>query len=199
MGRTATTFCKGFCAYVILLFIDVCDPIFRRWEIFCNFPQLSDASAAAAAVSLGFFRERTPPENFRQWASVGWLCRAAARAKVKSQRRQGRERRIAARRYVFFCFAMTGFVYPIVVAWTWSCAGWLNYVGAGCAAVFSANRLESIKEHSDAVRCYSGCMGQRVEVLARSFNVMKRIVSDRVGPCIHVYHTVSRSFSDARK
>ena len=164
--------------------------------MFCNFPQLSDAPAAAAAVSLGFFRKRTPPENFRKWASVGLLCRAAARAKVKSQRRQGRERRIAARRYVFFCFAMTGFVYPIVVAWTWSCAGWLNYVGAGCAAGFSAYRLESIKEYSDAVRCYSGCMGQRVEVLARSFNVMKRIVRDRVGPYIHVY-TVSRCFSDA--
>ena len=35
------------------------------------------------------------------------------------------------RRYVFFCFLMCSFIYPVVVAWTWSCAGWLNYVGAG--------------------------------------------------------------------
>merc|ERR1719201_1260636 len=33
--------------------------------------------------------------------------------------------------YCIFCFIMTSFVYPVVVAWTWSCAGWLNYVGAG--------------------------------------------------------------------
>merc|ERR1719506_159534 len=33
--------------------------------------------------------------------------------------------------YCIFCFIMTSFVYPVVVAWTWSCRGWLNYVGAG--------------------------------------------------------------------
>merc|ERR1719181_1935877 len=33
--------------------------------------------------------------------------------------------------YVFFCFFMCSFIYPVVLAWTWSCAGWLNYVGAG--------------------------------------------------------------------
>merc|ERR1719399_2236075 len=33
--------------------------------------------------------------------------------------------------YCIFCFAMTSFVYPVIVAWTWSCKGWLNYVGAG--------------------------------------------------------------------
>merc|ERR1719399_2528688 len=33
--------------------------------------------------------------------------------------------------YCIFCFIMTSFVYPVVVAWTWSCAGWLNYIGAG--------------------------------------------------------------------
>jgi Amt family ammonium transporter len=33
--------------------------------------------------------------------------------------------------YCIFCFVMTSFVYPVVVAWTWSCRGWLNYVGAG--------------------------------------------------------------------
>merc|ERR1719359_2684570 len=33
--------------------------------------------------------------------------------------------------YCFFCLCMTTVVYPIVVAWTWSCTGWLNQVGAG--------------------------------------------------------------------
>jgi len=33
--------------------------------------------------------------------------------------------------YCIFCFVMTSFVYPVVVAWTWSCSGWLNYVGSG--------------------------------------------------------------------
>jgi len=33
--------------------------------------------------------------------------------------------------YCIFCFLMTAFIYPVVVAWTWSCSGWLNYVGAG--------------------------------------------------------------------
>ena len=62
---------QGIFTYVILLFIDVCDPIFRRWEMFCNFPQLSDAPVAAAAISLGFFRKRTPPENFESGSLSG--------------------------------------------------------------------------------------------------------------------------------
>jgi Amt family ammonium transporter len=33
--------------------------------------------------------------------------------------------------YCIFCFVMTSFVYPVVVAWTWSTTGWLNHVGAG--------------------------------------------------------------------
>ena len=33
--------------------------------------------------------------------------------------------------YILFCIVMCAFIYPVVVAWTWSCAGWLNYVGAG--------------------------------------------------------------------
>ena len=33
--------------------------------------------------------------------------------------------------YCIFCFCMTTVVYPIVVAWTWSCTGWLNKVGGG--------------------------------------------------------------------
>jgi Amt family ammonium transporter len=33
--------------------------------------------------------------------------------------------------YIVFCFLMCSFIYPVVVAWTWSCRGWLNYVGAG--------------------------------------------------------------------
>jgi len=39
--------------------------------------------------------------------------------------------RVQLRAYCIFVLFMTMIVYPVVVAWTWSCAGWLNYVGAG--------------------------------------------------------------------
>jgi Amt family ammonium transporter len=39
--------------------------------------------------------------------------------------------RVQIRGYVVLSSIMTGLIYPVVVAWTWSTTGWLNGVGAG--------------------------------------------------------------------
>merc|ERR1719399_2255701 len=33
--------------------------------------------------------------------------------------------------YIIFCLANSIIIYPPIVAWTWSCTGWLNHVGPG--------------------------------------------------------------------
>ena len=77
------------------------------------------------------------------------------------------------RRYCIFCFIMTSFVYPVVVAWTWSCAGWLNYVGAGYMDFAG----------SGIVHLCGGAHGSCVN----HFRALSRVNSDSSGerPCAH--------------
>jgi Amt family ammonium transporter len=43
--------------------------------------------------------------------------------------------------YCLFCLLMTAFVYPVVVAWTWSLTGWLNNVGGNCYMDFAGSGI----------------------------------------------------------
>ena len=43
--------------------------------------------------------------------------------------------------YTIFCFIMTSFIYPCVVAWTWSCTGWLNFVNGAAYMDFAGSGI----------------------------------------------------------